>query len=1057
MRASSRILSAVCLAALTATHAYTQEKVGPTQAAAALDPASRPEFAGEAAIILERRSLVSMKADGTGLRESTLALRVQTDAALRQFGVVQIPFASSAEHPEFLYVRVRHRDGSVTETPVSGAIEQPAQVTQEAPFYSDLKSLQLPVKNLGIGDTLEWRARVTRTVPEAPGQFWGQDTFVTSGIALAETFDLHIPAGTRVTVWTNPETAKPTETLVGTERVIRWTSQHLVPTSGTAADEAKKKPLTPEADLANRKGALPSFGWTTFPSWEAVGAWYRGLEAGRGKPDATIAAKVTQLTAGKTTETEKAHAVYDYVSTQIRYIGVAFGIGRYQPHTAAEVLADQYGDCKDKHTLLAAMLTQLGLQPDAVLVGAGLRFNEALPSPGSFNHLITHVTLEGKPVWLDSTAEVAPWGTLYPVIRDQPVLIVPDASPSRVVRTEATPPFPAFATVNTTETLDGDLTSTAHMALTFHDDDELLLRQALRQAAPAQYPELVQKFVGAMGFGGTTSDAEISRPTDLEQPLAISYTYKRIKEADWGQNRVTVPLWPVFLATVDEKEPPVASIELGTPRTETSTVEIKLPPGWSAELPESIHAKSAFATVDMTFHLSSETVTAERKLTILQARLPAQDWKTYRTWINEAQVSSIPYLQLVPQAVKAGETPGKTAAAPAANDGFSAEQLVAQAVDALRSMDTVRALRLLDQAKEKNPKQRHLWGQYGYAAYLQGEITKAAEDVQKEMDLYPDEIQMNGLLSTLQSSRGDHEAAAATLHRWAEAAPDDPNPVVALMVALANLHRRDEAIATGSAALQRLGAKNADLTQLRLLLANMQQQSGKKVDAAATVLPLEKTVTDLNQQNSVVYLLADAKVNLPNDESTERDLLKKLDDETANWTLDEAPDLLRSRTNLLIASWDTMGWIFFQQGRATDARAYIAAAWQNAPNAEIQGHLHAIDTSLHQGTKEDTLGDQNRRTFPLGASKGRHGTEELRLLLGDGKVLRSEPPRASQPSAAKAQKDTAPSLPDAAEVVKTADLSALFPGGSHARLVRMGMVNCSGPTCHLILEPMSTR
>ena len=96
-----------------------------------------------------------------------------------------------------------------------------------------------------------------------------------------------------------------------------------------------------------------------------------------------------------------------YVATQIRYIGVAFGIGRYQPHTAAEILSNQYGDCKDKHTLLAAMLAVAGIKADAVLIGAGVRFNEAVPSPGgAFNHLITHLSLAGQEVWLDSTAEI---------------------------------------------------------------------------------------------------------------------------------------------------------------------------------------------------------------------------------------------------------------------------------------------------------------------------------------------------------------------------------------------------------------------------------------------------------------------------------------------------------------------------------------------------------------------------------------------------------------------------------------------------------------------------
>ena len=89
----------------------------------------------------------------------------------------------------------------------------------------------------------------------------------------------------------------------------------------------KKKVFTPEQELDAKEGKLPTIAWTTFPSWEAVGAWYRGLEGDRMVASAEVKAKVAEVTAGKTTEEEKVRAVYGYVATQVRYIGVAFGLG----------------------------------------------------------------------------------------------------------------------------------------------------------------------------------------------------------------------------------------------------------------------------------------------------------------------------------------------------------------------------------------------------------------------------------------------------------------------------------------------------------------------------------------------------------------------------------------------------------------------------------------------------------------------------------------------------------------------------------------------------------
>ena len=148
-------------------------------------PAPAPEepgaFAGESFVIQQAASTYTFKADGTGVRERSATIRIQSEAALRSFGVISVSFAGASEHVEFRYARVRHPGGTVSETALGGVLEQPEQVTREAPFYSDLRQAQLPIQNLRVGDTLEWDARVIRTRAEAPGHFWGTEDFITEG------------------------------------------------------------------------------------------------------------------------------------------------------------------------------------------------------------------------------------------------------------------------------------------------------------------------------------------------------------------------------------------------------------------------------------------------------------------------------------------------------------------------------------------------------------------------------------------------------------------------------------------------------------------------------------------------------------------------------------------------------------------------------------------------------------------------------------------------------------------------------------------------------------
>jgi transglutaminase-like putative cysteine protease len=94
-----------------------------------------------------------------------------------------------------------------------------------------------------------------------------------------------------------------------------------------------------------------------------------------------VKAKADELTQGLSNLSEKEKAIYRYVSTKFRYISLSFGQGRYQPHAAEEVLLNQYGDCKDKHTLWAALLKAAGIEAWPALIGSSTKLNPDIPSP----------------------------------------------------------------------------------------------------------------------------------------------------------------------------------------------------------------------------------------------------------------------------------------------------------------------------------------------------------------------------------------------------------------------------------------------------------------------------------------------------------------------------------------------------------------------------------------------------------------------------------------------------------------------------------------------------
>lgn len=102
--------------------------------------------------------------------------------------------------------------------------------------------------------------------------------------------------------------------------------------------------------------------------WASVGVWFEQLASPRATVTPEIAAKSQELIAGQNSFTGRLQAITQYLQANIRYVGIEIGIGGWQPHSAAEVFHNRYGDCKDKATLLKTMLESVGIHATWVMV-----------------------------------------------------------------------------------------------------------------------------------------------------------------------------------------------------------------------------------------------------------------------------------------------------------------------------------------------------------------------------------------------------------------------------------------------------------------------------------------------------------------------------------------------------------------------------------------------------------------------------------------------------------------------------------------------------------------
>ncbi|RZU41879.1 DUF3857 domain-containing protein [Edaphobacter modestus] len=1031
----------------------------------------KPDYSAESLVVERMDTIYRYGENGIGSREISAINLVQSDATARQYGVLTIPFTGNSQRVEVDYVRVRKPDGSLVETPAADAQEMPQEVTRQAPFYSDLKEKQIPVRNLQVGDRLEYKVRILDTKAEVPGEFWGQETFGSSAVILNQSVELRVPKATYVKVWSPEHPATRTET--ADEVVYRWTGSHLEPTVGKDG-KAVQREIDP-------KGELPTMAWTTFKSWEAVGAWYRELEADRIRPNETIRAKVSELTAGKPSEAEKAQALYSFVATQIRYIGVAFGVWRYQPHPASEVLRNQYGDCKDKHTLLAAMLSSAGLHPQAALIGAGIRMNEEVPSPAAFNHMITFLPTAGTPIWLDSTSELAPYRMLVSPIRDKQALVVPAMGTARMERTPVGLPFQSFSKFTAKGTLTKDGTMKAQIELTERGDDELMMRTLLRQVPRGQWNELIQRLSQGLGFGGTTSSPDASRPDLTADPVKLTYSYEREKTGDWDNHRI-VPLFPVvFLSSVDDKNPPKkVPIQLGEPRVETSVSIIQLPDGWGVELPAAVHQKSSFAAFDKTYKIEGETLTTERRIEVLQREIPAADWKSYKKWFDATLGDGESFIQLI------GTPQNKSSTAQGSDD---AAKLVHEAYEQVQRGELNSAEATLDKAKKINEKQQSLWSTYGYINFQRHNWANAIEAYKKDIALNPDTLWVYNAMAQAQMNTAHFDDAIKTLRALnrQNGATDDDRKLFAAVLTFRGQY--DEALPI----VESLAVKSPEDLRLQIEFGGVQLRSGQTAAGEKTIASALAKTSDPSLLNNGADELANAGIDLELAEKSARKAVDALTADSKEWRLDateEDAKKVQGKQALLIAAWDTLGWTLYREGRLDESQSYLQASWNNSQSAEVG--LHWGELAEKRGQKQEALhrytlafattrdampegaptkgpdlistelrkridilkkhgltnsvnmqGELTKqRAIHVGSRAGQNLTLEYSFLIEKGRVTLVSRSASGQSSA------------DEDAMVKRANLVGWIPQDSDAHLLRKGFLNCHSGTCELIVYPM---
>ena len=330
-------------------------------------------------------------------------------SAAQKIAQQTVEYSESMETAEIEEALTRKVDGNVLKVDRTQIFAQAPPGSPQVPMFTDRKQKVIVFPDVGPDDLVVFTIKWTRKA-RFVGQFFTGDVFQ-RGFAFENA---------RVSV-TLPKSMPVHVEALGVDHQVEEAGESI---THSFLYKNPRLPVTATAALSPWD-TDPQYTISTFADYSAVAAAYRQMASGKVAVTPRVQALADEITVGTKDRRELAHLIYDWVSKHIRYVAIFLGNGGYEPHDAATVLENRYGDCKDNVALLEALLKAKGIASVPVLVNLTNRYR--LPeaaTPATFNHALTY--LPEFDLYVYSTTGVAPFGTLLATEYGKPVAVPAD-------------------------------------------------------------------------------------------------------------------------------------------------------------------------------------------------------------------------------------------------------------------------------------------------------------------------------------------------------------------------------------------------------------------------------------------------------------------------------------------------------------------------------------------------------------------------------------------------------------------------------------------------------
>jgi len=553
------------------------------------------------AVVLLQDEVTTVKDNGDMVKVNRRAVRILRPEGRKEEAVWGVSYNADSK-VNYLRGWSITAKGQEYETKSGDVIEQTLSSYE---VYSDAKGklLRIPGADVGTVVGFEYEEEMHPYVFQDYWMFQEREPVERSR------YELHLASGWRFkSNWMNHSEEKPSEE----GGAVLWQMSDV--------PRIEREPHAPPArGLAG--GVVFTFVSEKMPEksyreWSDFASWFTQLSSGVRDASPALQEKVQELAPANLPLLQRIKALAGFAQHEVRYVAIEIGVGGYKPHTAGDVFTHRYGDCKDKATVLSAMLAQIGVKSYYVIVNAsrGVVNKDSPPSPAGFNHMILAISLPeasyGNPlpamyehptlghlVIFDPTNDFVPFGQIPYYEQDNYGLLVGEKGGELLHLPLSNPESNRVSRSAHLKLLpDGMLQGEVEEVRSGFE--AMLVRMALQNETEQDQKRAIERLVGR-SIGNVQVDGfELVNARDIDKDVVIRY---RVTAEHYAKS--TGPMWLVRPRVVgemagawDTSKPRHYAYDFPAPFVSTDIVEIAVPDGFQVYgLPDPTKAAFPFA------------------------------------------------------------------------------------------------------------------------------------------------------------------------------------------------------------------------------------------------------------------------------------------------------------------------------------------------------------------------------------------------------------------------------------------------------------------------------